>query len=229
MPEVKKDSDNNTSKQLGAKLDNNLDSKILNKGKKNNNSSVDKKNAAFLKKEKKGGIDAEKVKSSGNLKKDKKNAEKKKSKLSKKVDKTKKKIKEALKKFSANILQFCWKYLIPSWGATVILLDIYVILRLTPLSFFLSCKLGEEWVAGKSGGADIQFKGAKGKKSKEVKMGKKALNLAETLLLLVINILVIGIILIAIAIIMFLVYIYTHPWEAYAMVGEAIVNLIIGS
>jgi hypothetical protein len=219
MPEIKKDSNNNVSKQLGSKLDNNLDSDLLNREKEEENSSNLRKAKNISSDDfvKEGGSD--------NLRKDKKEAERKKNKLEEKLDKVKGKAKQAFKKVSAEFLKFCWKYLIPSWGLTTFLLDIYVILKLTPLSFFLACDPGEEWTLSAGVGASVNNKnlGINKDDEKNVKVGLK---IAELMLLLVVNIIIFGVILLIITIIGALVGIAEDPLEFIKAIFGSVWDLI---
>ena len=229
MPEVKQESNNNVSKQFSGKLDNNLDSQLLNKENKDKSKNSEEENSAELRKEKKGnnkentGVGALSDKS--DIRKSKKIAERgKNSKLKSKSSKAKGVANQAMKKFSAEILKFSWEFLIPSWGATFIILDIYFVLRLTPLKFFFACDFGEEWA--------VNVESAGGSKKPEffektMNKGKKGLKTVELMGLLIVNIIIFGIILMALTLISIILEINLNPLEFYKELLGSVFDLIV--
>jgi len=80
----------------------------------------------------------------------------------------------AMRKGTSSLLRSAWSYLVPSWGLTVIWINIHVLLGKV-LGNKLFCKLGEEW-------ADISgAKAAAGGENQVIKKAGKAINTYESI------------------------------------------------
>lgn len=67
------------------------------------------------------------------------------SKFKNKVEKLKEKVAAPAKAASAGALRWAWQMFLPSWGLSIIYVNIHVFLRAV-LGDKLFCKLGEEWI-----------------------------------------------------------------------------------
>lgn len=117
---------------------------------------------------------------------------------------------------TSRALQWAWGVLIPSWGLSLIYINMHVFLRYV-LGEKLFCKLGEEWMMGKN---KINVGGG------AIDTASKGLGLAETMLLIFLDILVLIIIGAATAfIIMIVTWMGASWWEKLGMLWDAMESL----
>jgi hypothetical protein len=102
---------------------------------------------------------------------------------------------------TSRLLRAYWFALIPSWGLTLILINIHVYLHWV-FGPKLFCKLGDEWIPKK-----VQSMGGA-----EGKMAGRALGIVEIIILLILDIAAIFIILSALGIISIIVQFYMMSW-----------------
>lgn len=120
------------------------------------------------------------------------------------------------KKGTGTLLKMAWDVLIPSWGLSIIYLDLHVFLRAV-MGDKLFCKLGDEWLPDSVG----DLGGAKG-----------MVGLVETMVLIFVNFVYFGIIFSIIALIVMIMGWVAHPLDAIMQLGwtgvTGLVNLFKG-
>jgi len=118
---------------------------------------------------------------------------------------------------TSRLLQMAWTSLIPSFGLTLIWINIHVFLRLV-LGEKLFCKLGDEWLMGKTKG------GAMG--GEAVKTAGRGIGLVEVLVLMLLDALALLIIGIIVAFIVMVVTWLSASWmEKAEMIWNAFKGL----
>jgi len=119
---------------------------------------------------------------------------------------------------TSKLLQDAWIYLIPSWGLTLIWINIHAFLSLV-IGKDVFCRLGDEWLDGKFGGANPAKEAALGKKGSEItdKVSGCA-NLGETMMLVALDLVVIALIFAILMIIGALLKMVENPIEFVGVV-----------
>lgn len=139
-------------------------------------------------------------------------------------EKVEEKVTAPVKLATSRALQWAWWTLIPSWGLSLIYINIHVFLKYV-FGEKLFCKLGEEWLPKPA--AD-----AAGEAGKAV---NKGLGLVEVMGLLILDLVVLSVILGVLAFLALIVSWATNPWEALKAIWsmgwggiKALVNLFSG-
>ena len=101
---------------------------------------------------------------------------------------------------TSSLLKWAWGVLIPSFGLSLIWINIHVFLRLV-LGEKLFCKLGEEWIPKQASSA----------LGEEGKMAGKGIGLVEVMGLIFLDLVVLFVMLTSLAVLILLVDAYLHP------------------
>lgn len=112
-------------------------------------SSADR--AGSLREEMQAARNGQVLESQGDLRADKMNSIQRLKKAGK--DKVVDAITAPIQQGTSKLLQAAWENLIPSWGLTLLWIDIHVFLNMLFPKMF--CDLGKEWLSAKSGGSGI--------------------------------------------------------------------------
>ncbi len=122
-----------------------------------------------------------------------------------------------MRKGTSKLLQDAWINLIPSWGLTLIWINIHVFLRLV-LGKNLFCKLGDEWLDGKFGGPNPAKEAVLGKAgSKMTEKVNGCANIGESMVLVVLDLVLLLAIMAIIATIAALLQVFENPMKALGL------------
>lgn len=119
---------------------------------------------------------------------------------------------------TSSLLKWAWEALIPSFGLSLIWINIHVFLRLV-LGEKLFCKLGEEWIP----------KQVSSVLGEEGKMAGKGIGLIEVIGLIFLDLVALFIILSALTFLVLLVDAYMHPIETLWNIGWDLALEVIGA
>ena len=125
---------------------------------------------------------------------------------------------------TSHALQWAWKVLIPSWGLSLVYINIHVFLKYV-FGEKLFCKLGEEWLPK-------QATEAVGEAGNTV---NKSIGLVEIMVLLILDLIFLSVVLGVLALLALIVSWATNPWEGLKAIWsmgwgaiKALVNLFSG-
>jgi hypothetical protein len=119
-----------------------------------------------------------------------------------------------MQKGTSKLLQDAWINLIPSWGLTLIWINIHVFLSLVIGKKFF-CRLGDEWLTGGiSGGAKSINAISQGKSGRiTIKNGSQCANIGESMVLVVLDLILLILIIAIIAIIAGILKVVENPLD----------------
>jgi hypothetical protein len=121
-----------------------------------------------------------------------------------------------MRKGTSKLLQEAWINLIPSWGLTLIWINIHVFLSLV-IGKDVFCKLGDEWLDGKFGGPNPAKEAALGEAgSKLTEKVSGCANIGESMMLVALDLLLLIVIIAIVAVIVLLVKLIEDPIGFYA-------------
>lgn len=130
---------------------------------------------------------------------------------------------------TSKLLQNAWINLIPSWGLTLIWINIHVFLSLV-IGKDIFCKLGDEWLDGKFGGANPAKDAVLGEAgSKLTEKVSGCANLGESMMLVALDLLLLIVIIAIAAVIVLLVKFVEDPIGFYASEFKLIWGVVKGA
>ncbi|QQG52227.1 MAG: hypothetical protein HY931_02685 [Candidatus Falkowbacteria bacterium] len=130
-----------------------------------------------------------------------------------------------MRKGTSKLLQSAWEYLIPSWGLTLIWINIHVFLSLV-IGRDVFCRLGDEWLDAMPGGGGAAQKAALGEASQKI---SGCANMGESMVLVGLDLLLLIVIIAIVAVIALLVKFVEDPVGFYASEFKLIWGVIKGA
>ncbi len=116
---------------------------------------------------------------------------------------TKKKVAAPARMYTSSMLKWSWIVLIPSWGLSLVYINIHAFMHLIMPSLF--CKLGEEWVPAPLRSA--------------VNQGSRVAGIVEKMVLVLADLLALFIVFLAFVFIALIAYLATETWQAIMDMG----------